>query len=510
MNQSELAKQKLIMQEITVKYGDFTANDKVSLRVHTGETVALLGENGAGKSTLMKVLAGLVKPVSGRITIDGQRITSMTPNQSQKLGIGMVHQHFMLIPKLTVTENACIGYKPAGYPFPDKRKVARDLAELSEKFRLQINPNSVVSSLSVGAQQRVEILNALYRGANLLILDEPTSILTPQETSGLFEIIHSVIAQNHAVIFISHKLKEVLEISDRIVVLREGKGIADQQNRNLNQRDLAVLMVGRELSHQKNIASSVPDAKTLVNVSDISYTNQRKVKVLKRINLDIKAGEIHGIAGVDGNGQTELAGVMAGIIRPDSGRILLNGKDVTNVSPRKRIDAGLAHIPGDRHKIGVILDLNLEENFILENCGKPPISKYGVINPAEIADFSHNLIGKYDIRCNSTRQKVSTLSGGNQQKLVVARELSRSPVFIIAMQPCRGLDVGATEFIYKMLIEQRNHGKSILLISTELDEILDLSDRISVIYEGKIVKTMHRDEATRESLGLLMSGKSNE
>ncbi len=502
-------KVNLQMQGITVRYGSFIANDGVNISVDHGQTLALLGENGAGKTTLMKVLAGIIKPESGRIQINGKEVQILSPIHSQQLGIGMVHQHFMLIPTLSVAKNVCIGLKSAGYPFPNILKVENELIKISEKYNLQIDPKEIVSTLSVGTQQRVEILKALYRGAKILILDEPTSILTPQETHGLFGIIKFLTGQGCSVIFISHKLNEVMEISDRITVLRQGKVTAEISKDETNEKDLAILMVGHEFTKKRTIKPVPPEASELVKIDRITYFDERKLPVLRELDLTVKKGEIHGIAGVDGNGQVELAKVLAGILRPDSGRIFINGNDVTKLSPGKRITAGLAHIPGDRQRLGLVMDVSLGENFILETSGKEPVSKHGVLNFNNIRNTSKQLIKDYDIRCISVDQTAATLSGGNQQKLVLAREFSRMPKFIIAMQPSRGLDVGATEFVHEKLLEQRENGNGILLISTELDEIFELSDRISVIYEGKILATLSREVANRERIGLLMTGKTD-
>ncbi len=501
---------RLKMEKITVKYGDFTANDHVDLAVKPGQIVSLLGENGAGKTTLMKVLAGLLTPESGRIFIDGRETEISSPLASQHLGIGMVHQHFMLIPKLTVAQNICIGLKSVGYPFPNIKKVEKELEEISQRYNLQVDPSATVSSLSIGTQQRVEILKVLYRGASLLILDEPTSILTPQETEGLFDIIRFLTKQGKSVIFISHKLKEVMTISDRITVLRQGKVTAEIGKEEITENELAVLMVGHEFKTEKTKPPVPADAREIVRLENISYIDDRKLKVVNGISLTVRAGEIHSIAGVDGNGQLELANIIAGIIQPSDGHFYMEGKDMTKASPGDRIQNGLAHIPSDRHRYGMVLDASLEENLILENSEKEPISAHGLLNRKAISEYAERLIREYDVRCETPKQTGATLSGGNQQKLVLARELSRNPKFILAVQPAHGLDVGATEFVHDRLIEQRNSGNAVLLISTELDEVFELSDRISVIFNGRITATMDRSEASREKIGMLMTGKTHE
>ena len=497
----------LQMKDIVVCYGSFVANDHLDLEVHEGEIHALLGENGAGKTTLMKALVGLVKPTSGQIIFGGKEVEIESPIKAQEIGIGMVYQHFMLIPTLTVAQNVCIGLRSAGYPFPDLKKVSNKIRELSKKYNLHVDPEAKVSRLSVGVQQRVEIIKALYRGAKLLILDEPTSVLTPQETEGLFEVIHNLSEQGNSIIFISHKLNEVMSISHHITILRQGKLAALRDTQETDARELARLMVGRDIGHLNVNYSSKTNSSKVAKVENLHYTDKRGVQVLHGIDLNICEGEIHGIAGVDGNGQEEFARILAGLIPSKAGKIWLDGKEITHASPAQRIRAGLAYIPGDRQQTGLVMDLSIKENSMLELNTQLPYSKWGFLNFHEISKLTQTLIQSYDIRCQNPNQTVETLSGGNQQKLVLARELFRNPRFIIAMQPTRGLDVGATEYVHSMLLQQKKRGCAILLISTELDEVLALSDRVSVMYEGQIMNTFDHDQVDKETVGLLMAGK---
>lgn len=498
----------LRMKGIVVAYGTLLANDHIDLEVGGGEIHALLGENGAGKTTLMKALVGLAPIKHGTIRFNRQDISTISPGIAQSAGIGMVHQHFMLIPTLTVAQNVCIGLRSAGYPFPDYKKITAKINELSEQYQLKVNPVARVADLSVGEQQRVEIIKTLYRGAKLLILDEPTSVLIPQEIDGLFDIIHNLAAQGTAVIFISHKLNEVMNISHQITVLRLGKVVATRKTEDTNPQELARLMVGREMEGLPVVKPLPENSPLVTRVEEIHYTDPRGVKKLRGISLDIRAGEIHGIAGVDGNGQVEFARIMAGILHATSGKVSLNGCDITHFDSGRRIRAGMAYIPGDRQQTGLVMDLSITENLMLEVNNHAPFANHGFLNFKKIDELTDDLIRKYDIRCTDPKQEVATLSGGNQQKLVLARELFRNPRLIIAVQPTHGLDVGATHFVHSMLLEQQQKGCAILLISTELDEILSISNRISVIYEGKLMGTFDRASADKGSLGLLMAGKT--
>ncbi|MCC6168009.1 MAG: ABC transporter ATP-binding protein [Caldilineaceae bacterium] len=505
----------LEMQGITVRYGSVVANDQVNLAAAHGEVVALVGENGAGKTTLMKALVGLVQPQSGTIRMAGRPVAIPSPVAAMQLGIGMVHQHFMLIPPLTVVQNVCIGLRRAGYPFPNLGAMAAEIRSLADRYGLQVDPEARVDQLSVGAQQRVEIVKALVRGADLLVLDEPSAVLTPQETAGLFTVIRRLAEQGKAIIFISHKLSEAVAISRRVVVLRQGRVVAVRRTAETNPEELAHLMVGREvhLPHVEDTADAGDTVvagggapQPLLRVKGLHYTDGRGVERLRGIDLDIRPGEIHGIAGVDGNGQTELAHVLAGLLVPAAGSVALAGREITQASPAQRIAAGVAHIPADRHQVGLVLDLSLADNTVLPVSNRAPFARWGIVDARQVGRYARELVTAYDIRCHSVQQQVGSLSGGNQQKVVLARELSRSPRLILANQPTRGLDVGAIAYIYAMLLEQRRRGSAILLISTELEEILALADRVSVLYEGRIMDTLPRRRASRETLGPLMAG----
>lgn len=506
-NSNNSPKPLLEMKDIVVRFGSLVANDHIHFDVKAGEVHALLGENGAGKTTLMKVLVGLINSDHGSVYLDGKPTEIQSPSTAMKLGIGMVHQHFMLIPPLTVAQNVCIGLKTVGFPFPDIRRVSDEIRSLSEDYQLRVDPDARVANLSVGAQQRVEIIKALYRGANLLILDEPTSVLTPQESNRLFNVIRSLVEQGKSIIFISHKLNEVMAISDRITVLRQGKVTDTRQKQKTSPEELAHLMVGREIELPHVTSLSDTQSPVVVEMENLRYVNNEGIEALKDISINVREGEIHGIAGVDGNGQDELARVLSGLVTPNQGEVWLNGKNITRTSPAKRILSGLTHIPSDRQRHGLVMDLSIADNSVLELISHPPYSQMSFLNSREINNLASELVAAYDIRCSGIKQIVSTLSGGNQQKLILARGLFRNPRFTIAVQPTRGLDIGSTEYVRSMLIAQAKNGSAILLISTDLDEILALSHRISVIYEGEILKTIPRDAARRDNLGLLMAGK---
>ena len=446
-NGDEKPKYFLEMRDIVVHYGPVVANDHVHLEIEKGEIHALLGENGAGKTTLMKVLVGLVRPQMGEIIITGETVNIRSAMMAMDLGIGMVHQHFMLIPTLTVAQNVCIGLRSAGFPFPNLRQVAEDIRKLANQYNLRIDPQVKVSQLSVGAQQRVEIIKALYRGAEMLILDEPTSVLTPQETEGLFEVVRSLKDQGSSVIFISHKLNEVMNISDRVTVLRQGKVVDTQKTADTNPQKLAYLMVGREVKLPSLNEKTFQESGSLVKIEHLKYTDKRNLTILKDINLDIRRGEIHGIAGVDGNGQEELSRLLAGLLPVTNGKIVLNDQDITHSRPAERIKAGMSYIPADRQHVGLVLDLPLVENCALGLNHQDNFSKWGLINFKETERAAQEMIQTHDVRCRDIYQSAATLSGGNQQKLVLARELYRKPDFIIAAQPTRGLDIGATEYV---------------------------------------------------------------
>jgi general nucleoside transport system ATP-binding protein len=498
------------MYGITVRFGAVLANDQVDFSIARGEVVAILGENGAGKSTLMNVLVGLVQPQAGEIQLEGHPVTISSPVRAMQLGIGMVHQHFALIPTLTVVQNICIGLRSAGFPFPNLRRVAAEVRDLAHQYQLHVDPDARVDQLSVGEQQRVEIVKALYRGAELLILDEPTAVLTPQETEGLFAVIRRLAAQGKSVIFISHKLNEVLAISDRVIVMRQGRRVAERTTATTTTEELVQLMVGREVllpEQPQDEPSLITHLSTpVLAIQGLRYVDERGVVALHGVDLTVEPGEIHGIAGVDGNGQNELIHLLAGLITPNAGKVIINGKDLTRAYPGQRIDAGVAHVPADRHHVGLALDMSIADNMVLATYDHPPFSYGGVLNRGAAQRFAQDLVSAYDIRCHSVQQLTGTLSGGNQQKVVLAREMSRDPLLILANQPTRGLDVGAIEYVYNQLLEARRQGSAVLLVSTEMEELLALADRISVIYAGEIMGTLPRQQATRAQLGLMMAG----
>lgn len=496
----------LQMQGIRVRFGSLIANNNVDFSISAGEVHALLGENGAGKTTLMKVLVGLVEPEEGRILLEGQEVQIRSAVQAMNHNIGMVHQHFMLIPTLTVAQNVALGLQSKEF-FPDLGKVGEGISSLADQYNLQVDPGALVASLSVGEQQRVEIIKALYRGARLLVLDEPTSVLTPQEVENLFLVLRRLAEASTGIIFISHKLNEIMRISDQITVLRQGRVVATRRVTETNPSELARLMIGHEIDLPHVTTPLPPDSPLVLGVQGLTYTDERSVNILKGMDLDIRQGEIHGLAGVDGNGQEQLAKVLAGLLLPGAGRVTLNGLDITRFSPAQRIRMGMAHIPGNRQHTGLVLDLSISDNLVMEVVGYTPYSRYGFLNFAAIHKLVSMLVQSYDVRYLDLQQLANTLSGGNQQKLVLARELFRDPTAIIAVQPTRGLDVGAIEFVHARLLEQRQRGCTILLISTELDEILALSDRISVVYEGRIMGSQTRQAANIETLGLWMAGK---
>lgn len=498
---------------ITKRFPGVLANDQVEFDLHRGEIHALLGENGAGKSTLMNVLYGLYKADSGEVRVEGNLLNLHSPKDAIKHGIGMVHQHFMLIPVFTVTENIMLGaetdHRAAPNEMPlvrlDRNEVAQRVRELSHQYRLDVDPHALVGNLPVGIQQRVEIVKALYRKANILILDEPTAVLTPQEAEELFRIMHELTDKGVSIIFITHKLKEVLAAADRITVMRAGRVVGTANPKETNEAQLASMMVGREviLTVQKKPAKP---AEEVLKVENLHVKDVRGLEAVRGVSLSVHAGEVLGVAGVQGNGQTELAEALTGLRHIESGRFTFMGKDLTNKPPRPITETGLAHIPEDRQKRGLVLSYTVADNMVLCDYYQPRFSR-GVVIQQNLVDVNaRNLIKEFDVRTPSPYVAASKLSGGNQQKVIVARELSRPVKLLIASQPTRGLDVGSIEYIHKEIILMRDHGVAVLLISAELDEIMSLSDRIAVIYRGQIVETMDRKDASREKLGLLMAG----
>jgi general nucleoside transport system ATP-binding protein len=493
------------MLNIRKVFGNFVANDNITLQLKKGEIHALLGENGAGKSTLMNVLFGLYQPDGGEIRVKGQTVKISNPNVANDLGIGMVHQHFMLVDTFTVTENIILGSEPTKGGKIDIKRAEQEVRELSERYGLAVDPTAKIADISVGMQQRVEILKTLYRGADILIFDEPTAVLTPQEIQELIQIMKALVREGKSIILITHKLKEIMEVCDRVTVIRRGKGIGTLNVADTNPNELAALMVGREV-HFKTDKKEANPGKEVLEIKDLVVKDARGVTVVDHLNLTVRAGEIVGIAGVDGNGQSELIEAITGLIKAESGSIKLNGKEILNLSPRKITEAGVGHIPQDRHKHGLVLDFPIGENMVLQTYYKEPYSKNGVLNFKNIYDKARQLIKEFDVRTPDEYTKARALSGGNQQKAIIGREVDRNPELLIAAQPTRGLDVGAIEFIHKRLIEQRDQGKAVLLVSFELDEIMNVSDRIAVIYEGKIVAIVDPKETTEQELGLLMAG----
>ncbi|WMM26961.1 ABC transporter ATP-binding protein [Tissierella sp. MB52-C2] len=498
-------KKAIEMKNITKKFGDFTANDNIDLTVHKGEIHALLGENGAGKSTLMNVLYGLYTPTSGDIYIDGKKVSITNPNVAIKNGIGMVHQHFMLVDTFTVVENIILGMETTNGAVLDIKKATKNVEEISKKYGLLVDPHAKIQDISVGMQQRVEILKALYRGADILILDEPTAVLTPQEIDELINIIHSLANQGKTIIIITHKLKEIKAVADYCTIIRRGKRIDTVKVEDVNEENLAEMMVGREVSFVTD-KKPVNRGKKILDINDILIKDNRKLNAVNGLSLELHSGEILGIAGVDGNGQSELIEGITGLRNIESGNVILDEKDITNKTPFEIINSGLSNIPEDRQKRGLVLDFTIAENMILENYHKEPFSKKGRLNHRAIENFSKELIEKFDVRPNNPSQRAGALSGGNQQKVIIAREVTNNPEVLIAAQPTRGLDVGAIEYVHRYLIEQRDNGKAVLLISFELEEIINLSDRIAVIYEGKIVDIIDSKDADERKLGLLMAG----
>jgi len=477
----------------------------VDLTVDWGQVHALLGENGAGKSTLMNVVYGLVRADSGEMRFDGSRVQVHSPQDAIRLGIGMVHQHFMLIPPLTVADNVILGQETArAAGVIDARASRRTVHELSRRYDLQVDPDARVQDLSVGVQQRVEILKVLYRGARILVLDEPTSVLTPQETAGLFQIVRGLTAGGSAVIFITHKLGEVMSVADRITVMRRGKVVASTTPAESSPADLARLMVGRPVLLRVEKAPAKRGS-SLLQVDDLVVLDDRRQRAVDGLSLEVRAGEILGLAGVEGNGQVELVEAIAGLRPARSGRVRLCGRDLTAASPRRRLRGGLGHIPADRHRMGVILELPISDNLVLGEFDRSPFARGIVRMLAAVRGHAVRLIKSFDVRAAGPDQPAGALSGGNQQKVVVARELSNEPRVLMAAQPTRGVDVGSIEFIHRQIVEQRDAGLAVLLVSSELDEVLSLADRVAVIYQGRIAAILEGGEIDRDRIGLLMA-----
>lgn len=495
------------MKGITKKFGEFKANDNIHLELNKGEIHALLGENGAGKSTLMNILSGLLEPTSGEIKVNGESVSIDSPDVANRLGIGMVHQHFMLVDKFTVTENIMLGKEKHRYGFINEKDAEKDVQQLSDQYGLRVDPKAEIASISVGMQQRVEILKTLYRGADILIFDEPTGVLTPQEIEELMDIMKALVKEGKSIILITHKLDEIKLVADRCTVIRRGKSIDTVDVKTTSQQELADMMVGRSVSFKVEKGPANPK-EAVLSIKDLVVKEARGYDAVKGINLDVKAGEVLGIAGVDGNGQSELIQAITGLTKVESGSITLDGTDITNSKPRNITETGLGHIPEDRQKFGLILPMRLEENIALQSYYQEPFSKNGFLQHKEIKEYSKKLIEEFDVRTTSEEAPAASLSGGNQQKAIIAREIDRDPSLLIAAQPTRGLDVGAIEYIHKRLIEQRDNGKAVMLMSYELDEVMNVSDRIAVMYDGNIIAIVNADETSEKELGLLMAGVS--
>ncbi len=496
------------LRGITKRFPGVVANDHVDFDLRGGEVHALLGENGAGKSTLMNVLYGLYHQDEGEIFLQGRPVRIGSPHDAIANGIGMVHQHFMLIPVMTVAENIVLAMEPSKGPFLDQGEAERRVLELADSLGFRIDPHARVESISVGQQQRVEILKALYRGAEILILDEPTAVLTPQEARELFAIVRSLTAQGQSIIFITHKLHEVLEIADRITVLRRGVKIDTVPRSQATEDGLARLMVGRDVLLRVDKKAAEP-GEALLSVDGLTVRDERGLEAVRDVSFQVCAGEIVGIAGVDGNGQSELIDALTGLRGVESGQIRVGGEDLTRASAREALDAGLGHIPEDRQLRGLVLDFTLAENIALHDYAKPPDSRYGWLFPRRLIERARGLLQEFDVRGGRPETPASALSGGNQQKVVLAREISRDPRVLLAAQPTRGLDVGAIEFVHRRLVQERDEGRAILLVSFELDEILSLSDRIVVLYEGRIVGE-YPPGVSEQELGVAMTGGGRE
>jgi simple sugar transport system ATP-binding protein len=494
------------MLNISKSFPGIKANDDITLGLRKGEVHALLGENGAGKSTLMSILFGLYQPDSGKIRVRGQDVKIDNPNIANDLGIGMVHQHFKLVHNFTVTENIVLGMEPRSGITVDIKSASRRVKTLSEQYGLNVEPDAKIEDISVGMQQRVEILKMLYRNAEVLIFDEPTAVLTPQEIQDLMKIMRNLIKEDKSIILITHKLKEIKAIADRCTVIRRGKMIGTVEVKDTDEARMAEMMVGRQVSFEVDKQPKEP-GQVILEIKGLNVLNSRKVPALKDFSIVLRAGEILGVAGVEGNGQTELVEALTGLRKAESGSIRVSGKDITRLPVRERIESGMAHIPEDRQKRGLVLDYSIEENFILETHRRAPYSKHGFLKRNAIRIHAEKLISAFDVRsAEGPATKARTMSGGNQQKAIIGREVDLDPDLLIAVQPTRGLDVGSIEYIHKRLVEQRDSGKAVLLVSLELDEILDLSDRIAVINHGELIGIVDAAKTNENEVGLMMTG----
>jgi len=493
------------MRDITKVFGEFVANDKINLHLRKGEIHALLGENGAGKSTLMNMLAGLLEPTSGEIVVNGQVVNLDSPSKAASLGIGMVHQHFMLVEAFTVAENIILGSELTKNGVLDIAGASKEIKALSERYGLAVDPSAKIADISVGAQQRVEILKTLYRGADILIFDEPTAVLTPSEIDELMAIMKNLVKEGKSIILITHKLDEIRAVSDRVTVIRRGKSIETVEIAGATNADLAEMMVGRSVSFKTEKQASQPK-EVVLSIKDLVVNENRGVPAVKNLSLDVRAGEIVGIAGIDGNGQSELIQAITGLRKVESGSIELKGDSIVGLHPRQITELSVGHVPEDRHRDGLILEMMISENIALQTYYKEPHSKNGILNYSNITSYAKKLMEEFDVRAASELVPAAALSGGNQQKAIIAREIDRDPDLLIVSQPTRGLDVGAIEYIHKRLIEERDNGKAVLVVSFELDEILNVSDRIAVIHDGKIQGIVSPETTNKQELGVLMAG----
>lgn len=494
------------MLNITKDFPGIRANDDVTLQVKKGSIHALLGENGAGKSTLMSILFGLYEPDGGSIRIRGEPVIINNPNIATELGIGMVHQHFKLVHNFTVTENIILGLEPKLGLSIDIKKASSKVAELSKLYGLDVDPDSKIEDISVGMQQRVEILKMLYRDAEILIFDEPTAVLTPQEISELMAVMRRLVEEGKTILLITHKLKEIKAVADICTVLRRGKLIDTVEVKDTDEATMAEMMVGREVNFRVEKSQAKP-GEVVLEINKLCVKNSKGLLAVNDFSLSVRRGEILGLCGIDGNGQTELIQALTGLTKIDSGSIKIHGKDVTNLPVRQRLDMGLGHIPEDRHRHGLVLDFKLDENLVIHTYGQAPFAHYGVLDFSAIRKNAEKLISEFDVRAGLGPDTLArSMSGGNQQKAILAREIDRSPDAFIIAQPTRGLDVGAIEYIHKRIVAERDKNKAILLVSLELDEILDVSDRIAVIYNGVIAGLVDADKTDEFELGLMMSG----
>lgn len=499
----------LRIDNIRKRFGPIIASDGVSLEIEEGEIHSLLGENGAGKSVLMSMICGMVRPDEGEIVFKGQSVRFNSPREAIRQRIGMVHQHFMLVPNLTVAENYILGQGSALRVINDMDKVHARIRELSDRYALDVRPDAIIEDLSVGEQQRVEILKVLFHGIDLLILDEPTAVLTPQETDRLLSLMGDLVKDGKTVVFISHKLDEVMRVSNRISVMRDGRVVHTVNVGETNARELARMMVGRDVRMELP-RSPEPPGRIVLSVENMTCRAETGLPAVRGVSLDVRAGEIVGIAGVSGNGQTELSLALAGLLPVDSGRVMLNGKDITGLDPARINASSFSHIPEDRHKHGIVVSMSLSENTVLQRYDQKPFASRGMLNRRVIGEHTRDLIKRFRVKSQDENQAIGALSGGNQQKLVVARELARNPDFILVNQLARGIDIGAMEFVMEEMLKQRDSGRAILLISTELEELFAICDRILVMFHGEILGELPPDRTRLDELGLLMAGQTEQ